>query len=738
MSRMRSPGNSDAPLPVLRRRDLIAVETRHANESAFVIKDPIALRYHRMRPDEYFVLQQLDGTHSLDELRKRYEAEFAPRKVTAPQLNQLLFRFHQLGLTISDATLQGDRLRDRHRKERRERWLQHLSGVLFIRFPGVDPEPLLRRCLPLIRLVLSPLGVGAALTIALIALFVAVTQWHRFVAEFPQMHQWLRFDSLIILAASIGLTKVLHEIGHAAACKRFGGECHQIGPMLLVFTPALYCDTSDSWMLPNRFQRAAVGVAGIVTEVFLAALATLVWASTGAGLVHYVAMNVMLVCSVSTLVFNANPLLRYDGYYVLADLCDVPNLAERARQELSGLSSRWLLGVDEPHERSLTSWGRFWLLAYGLAAALYRWMLTLVILWLVSLMLRPYGLESVGRLLCLFAVGGLLFALLRRPLEFLRNPARRRLIKMKRTSLAGGGLLLLVLLACIPLPSSVIANARITPRTEVPIYVVTSGQVESVSARAGQRVSAGDEIVRLANPDVEVQLLVAEGRLETQQRVVETLRQSQVDAPQAAAELLPAAALLEDLRQQVGRHQSRRAGLVLRAPRQGRLIAAAKRPDRHLDPRSEVTLASWSGYPDDAENKHCLVETGMEFMTLVPDDQWDAELVLPQEEVRRFGAGARVNVIPLSAPSLVLRGTVVDVARAAWTEERDAQRRDDPSGRHGQSAVTTSYAVRVQLESSDEDPALVAGATARARIVAEPISVVGRITRFLNRLLRFR
>ena len=117
----------------------------------------------------------------------------------------------------------------------------------------------------------------------------------------------------------IGGTKVFHELGHALICKHFGGECHQIGPMLLVFTPALYCDTSDSWMLPSRWQRAAVGMAGVATEILLAAVATMVWVSTAPGLTHYIAMNVMLVCSVSTLLFNANPLLRYDGYYVLSD-----------------------------------------------------------------------------------------------------------------------------------------------------------------------------------------------------------------------------------------------------------------------------------------------------------------------------------------------------------------------------------------------------------------------------------
>ena len=206
------------------------------------------------------------------------------------------------------------------------------------------------------------------------------------------MHQWLRLESLFVLAVVIGVTKVLHELGHALMCKRFGGECHQIGPMLLVFTPALYCDTSDSWMLPNRWQRAAVGVAGIATEVLLASLATFVWVSTGPGLSHFIAMNVMLVCGVSTVFFNANPLLRYDGYYVLSDLCDVPNLGERSRKLLAGDFARICLGVDEPSDEVFSRRSRFWLTVYAVTATAYRWGLTLLILWFVSQLLRPYRL----------------------------------------------------------------------------------------------------------------------------------------------------------------------------------------------------------------------------------------------------------------------------------------------------------------------------------------------------------
>ena len=114
-------------------------------------------------------------------------------------------------------------------------------------------------------------------------------------------------------------------------CIRLGGQCRELGLMLLVFTPCLYCEVSDAWTFPSKWQRIAVSAAGIIVEIVLAALAALVWCFSGPGLLHSLAFAVMVVCSVSTLLFNGNPLMRYDGYYVLADLLEVPNLAEQSR-----------------------------------------------------------------------------------------------------------------------------------------------------------------------------------------------------------------------------------------------------------------------------------------------------------------------------------------------------------------------------------------------------------------------
>ncbi|EMI16889.1 peptidase, M50 family, partial [Rhodopirellula maiorica SM1] len=501
------------------RQDLVAVQTLHRNESAYVVKDPISMTYHRLRSDEYFILERLDGRSSLDDLQREYETNFHPQKVSHSQLNQLLFRFHQSGLTVSDAANQALPLENRGRKEQRQKWLQQLSSLLFIRFPGIDPEPFLRRTYPWVRPLLSPTAMAIAVFLCVSAAIAFVARWDTFAAEFPTIGVWLRLDSLLILAAVIGGTKILHELGHAFVCKHFGGECHQIGPMLLVFTPALYCDTSDSWMLPNRFERAAVGLAGILTEVVLAAIATWIWIFTAEGMVHSIAMNVMLVCGISTVVFNANPLLRYDGYYVLSDLCDTANLAERSRRLLFAHLNRILLGVDEIPYETLTVFGRFWMLMYAALAAVYRWTLTLAILWFVSLMLRPYGLESLGRMLCVFAITGMIYSLLQIPMRFLKNPARRTKVQWTRLLRFFCVSAILMGVMMWPMPSSISTTGRFTPRKQTPVYISTSGILERLDASPGDTVDKGDTIATLVNHDVQYEYAKALGQLRCKPRL---------------------------------------------------------------------------------------------------------------------------------------------------------------------------------------------------------------------------
>ncbi len=720
------------PLSVRRRVDLRVVETRHRNSSAVVVKDPIAMKYHRLSPEEYFVLEQLDRTSSLQSLCNAFDRNFAPQRVSPAEMNSLLMRLHQSGLTVSDASDQGDRLNERYRKERSVRIKQTLSNILFIRFPGIDPEPLLRRLYPLVRPLLSRAGVITALLFVTFSVIQFASNIETFWAEFPRMREWLNPESILTLAVVVGFTKVLHELGHAIACKHFGGECHCIGPMLLVFTPALYCDTSDSWMMPNRFHRALVGLGGMITEVLIASIAVLVWVNSSPGVVHVVAMNVMVVCGISTVLFNGNPLLRYDGYYVLADLCDVPNLGETSKRLLSASLGRLFLGIENHREDEFVANTRALLIGYALAAEVYRIALTIVIVWVLSLMLRPYRLDSVGYVLSAIAATGIMFALTRSPIRFFKNPVKRRQVKMSRLVMSCIVIAILVALASTPFSSTIVNTGRVQPRVESPVYVVSAGRLVEIVRTAGEQVERGDVIARLENKQTQLEATQLRGRVEVQRGVIESLKRSRVDAPEAANQLPAAEALLLDLEEQLLSRKSRLDGLTIVAPSSGLLIESPKRsaPENQI-----LTLASWTGRPTDSENINCYLESGVEIASVMSPGQWDVEVTLSAADVERIEHANRATVILQSLPSRSITGRVVRISRMQWTPEQNIDRRDDVRATREAPSAQAKYVVRIELETNDLP--LVTGAATRVRIQADSLSVINRLWRMLTSLVRF-
>ena len=199
----------------------------------------------------------------------------------------------------------------------------------------------------------------------LYALSLVVGHFDEFRDRLPEISALVDWRNLPWLLLAIGAVKVLHELGHALACKHFGGEVRELGFMLLVFAPCLYCDVSDAWRLPSKWQRIAVSAAGMMVELVLAAVATIVWWYAQPGIVQLVALNVMIICTVNTLLINGNPLMRYDGYYILSDLVEVPNLWQRSREALRHFWSNWLLGQPTVEDPLLPATQRPWLAAYA-------------------------------------------------------------------------------------------------------------------------------------------------------------------------------------------------------------------------------------------------------------------------------------------------------------------------------------------------------------------------------------
>jgi putative peptide zinc metalloprotease protein len=316
--------------------------------------------------------------------------------------------------------------------------------------------------------------------------------------------------SVLLFGILFPMVKVVHELGHGYATKMWGGEVHETGIMFLVFMPLPYVDASASSVFPSKWRRAAVGAAGILVELFLASLALLVWANVEPGLVRSIAWHVVWIGGASTLLFNGNPLLRFDGYYVLSDLIEIPNLAARSRQHLASLAQRHVCRLD--HVRSsVTARGEAaWFLGYGVASFVYR----LVILVGIAVFVANQFF-IVGVALALFAVTMQVVVPLIRQIAFLLTSPRLGEKRPQALAMTGAiALALAVLTLLVPLPSRTRAEGVVWAPEGAEIRAGADGFVLQVLARPDTLLKPGQPLLLTRDPSLEAQVAVLEAQLQ--------------------------------------------------------------------------------------------------------------------------------------------------------------------------------------------------------------------------------
>ncbi len=642
--------SSDRPLKLRLRLDLEVYRQRYQGREFWVVKDPLRLKYFRFEEEEFWLLQQLDGTVSLETLRNKFEERFAPQRVLAREVHQLISLGHQSGLILAEGSGQGEVLLARKLKtESRRRW-NLLSEILSLRFRGIDPDRLLtwlNRYVgffffwPMV-LLGACLGLGALLLLA--------AHFGEFRARLPGSSEFFGPSNWLALAATLAIVKILHELGHGLTCKRYGGECHEMGVLLLCFTPCLYCDVTDSWMLPSKWQRAAIGAAGMYVELWLAALATFAWWYSEPGLLHHIALNIMFVGSVSTLVFNANPLMRYDGYYILSDLVEIPNLRMQGANLLRQYTSQWLLGT-KPRRVPFMSRGRKWFLAgFAVASSVYRWIITAAIVGFLYRLTEPYGIKIVGQMLALVAIGGLLLAPLYSAAKFLSNAWQQERDDMNykkalvRLSLLAG---LFLILFCLPLPYYIRCAMRVQPREAAAVFVDISGQVEEIYVQPGERVEQGQPLLKLRNLDLELALAQLATECDTQSGKVAVLRQRSLRDDSALAAVAQAEEALLAIQEERERRQTQWERLTIRAPQAGVVLPAPR--EQSAEPARD-RLASWQGHPLESRNLGATLPASTLICQLGDPAEWEAVLAIAGDEVEFVQPGQRVDLLAAQRP----------------------------------------------------------------------------------------
>ena len=356
------------------RRDLIVAPQEYRGQTYFVLKDPVRLRYFRLKETEHFLVSQMDGRHTLEEARVALERRCRPRRIRLDEVEMFARQLIADGLAHPARVRASEQLLERREQSRRQARWNRFTNLLSLRVPLCDPDPHLGWLARRLRWLLSPALLLLSSALIVVALLLVTIHFGEFQARLPAAGEFFRLSTAIYLWLAIALAKLLHELGHGLSCKAFGGEVHEMGLMLLCLAPCLYCDVSDAWTFPSKWRRIFVGLAGIYVELLIAALATFVWWYTPGNLfVNRLCLSLMIVCSINTLTLNGNPLLRYDGYYVLSDWLEVANLHVRSRAALLGIFMRQGFGNHGPRQRRRPLPGNRLAAAFGARVFVYRW-----------------------------------------------------------------------------------------------------------------------------------------------------------------------------------------------------------------------------------------------------------------------------------------------------------------------------------------------------------------------------
>ncbi|QDT36952.1 biotin/lipoyl-binding protein [Stratiformator vulcanicus] len=648
--------SSSEAFPLRCRTDLQYREVVGYADSFVVVKDPVGLKYFRLRPDQVTLLRSLDGRSTLEDVRRNVMLAHPNVYLTPKEVQQAVADLHEKGLLRSDRSGLAPAQRRKSDEQKRQKLFGSLLSVLFLRLPGWYPDRMLRSLLPFCGWLFHPVVVTLCVLFVVGSWGFALVNFDDVRRQLPTFGQFFGPRNLLYLWATIAITKFLHEMGHGLTCRRFGAECHEMGVMLLIFSPTLYCDVSDSWMLPSRAKRMMIAAAGMYVELILSGIGLLVWWSTDSGTLHFLALNLFLTTAVSTVIFNANPLMRLDGYYILSDFLGIPNLGSRANERLRK-STLWLcLGIENREPTHEDENGKGWLLTYAVLALAYRFVLAFGILIMLRQWLLPQRLDDLVTLLMCFVV----FSFLAKPImQGWKMWKNRGLTEMKWSRLIGSAVVLTGLgLAAVFVPIPWYAEAPIVaePYDVRHVRTVVGGRLLAVHARPGDSVEQGAVIAELENTELQDRLDQVEADIAVQKAQIR-VAQYTGDVVEKALSRDHFAALTEQQTQL----KAMIALLTIRAPVSGTVIAGPVRKEPTPAAQQEGQPVTWSGRPTDRNNAGAFLESATHLVSIAPSDGTQVLLHFDQAELEDVHLGEEVTLRFESIPDRLYNGRVESV-----------------------------------------------------------------------------
>ncbi len=481
------------------------------NERWYLLHDKSNGRFHRMSPSAYKMLLLMDGRHSLQDIFNNlsqspdYDSE--EDIPTQEEIIHLLQYLHVADLLVCDMPANTQELFARQQQKRKQRWLHLLLNPLTWKITLGSPDQLLNRLMPLARLLATPTMGYLWLAVVGYALLQAGTHWSEL--THGQLDRILSPANLFLLWLIYPLLKVVHELGHGLFTKVWGGQVYECGLVFVVGTPLPYVDASAATAFPAKKQRLMVSAAGIAVELFLAAVALLLWLQLEPGLMRDILYNIILIGGVSTLFFNGNPLMRFDGYHLLTDAVDMPNLASRANQQISYWMHRYAYGIQGLFPPSANRREAAFFGTYSIAAFCYR---LFILTTIISLVVHYFPV--LGIVIGLWLIGTqLLWPAVKYGLYVYRGqalaPVRQRALRVTGIGFICGCLFFFV----VPMPMSTEAEGVVWLPDDAHIKAESSGEIVKLLVVNGEAVTQGQPIATLSNPRIQADLEIQQAKL---------------------------------------------------------------------------------------------------------------------------------------------------------------------------------------------------------------------------------
>ncbi len=528
-----------------------------------VAHDPASNQFYKLNPIAHEFVCSLDGGRTVDEAWRLILSKHADAAPTQNEAIELLGQLYANNLLSIDAAPEAEQLLKRSTERRSRKNRQQLAGLMYLRVKVFNPDRMLTWLEPIFRPVLSTFGLVAWAVLVLAALWSVAPEWRRLASGIDQLSNptnWAWIFGVFVLL------KAWHELGHGLICKRFGGQVPETGFLMMIFIPSPYVDASSAWALTSKWKRALVGAGGMIFEIAAASVCALLWVSAPEGtLLKELTYYAMISASVSTVLFNANPLMRFDGYFILSDLIEVPNLMQRSMQMMKFLFQRHLYRIPNSKPPTSSTGEALILLVFGVLSLAYRMFLFAVI---IFFLLSSFLL--LGVVLALWSIVVWFLMPLGKWVHWLASHAslsesRSRAITVSIVLTAA----VVLLVGTVPLPDWRRTTGVIEPVDRRGVFAGSDGFVKSVEARLGERVKAGDVIATLESPEMQSEIALAEANI----------RILQMNRREALADADPGAARLAEQQSEVWRSsltelQRRSRELIIRSPIDGVIVTA--------------------------------------------------------------------------------------------------------------------------------------------------------------------